>query len=451
MLSETKNAGVVVNACKLCNPLGACIVFRGIKNAMPLIHGSQGCSTYIRRYIISHFKEPMDIASSNFSEHTTIFGGEDNLIHGIENVTRQYHPELVGVSTSCLSETIGEDVSLFIHKYFKKNIGKIIPKVVYVSTPSYKGTHIDGFHKAVKSVIETLSIKKNDIQQVNLLPGFVSTADLRHLKEIMEDFNLNYVLLPDYSETLDAPIWNEYKNIPEGGTPVEKIKTMGDSFATIELGKTISDEISGGLFLENKFGIKRFNLGFPIGIRETDRFFQILEMLSGISTPVKYKLERGRLVDSYIDGHKYLFEKKAVVYGEEDIVINIAQFLLEIGIIPVLIASGGESGKLADFIKKEAPQYDGFIDIKDGVDFNDIEELATKVKPDIIIGNSKGYQISRKLKVPLVRIGFPIHDRIGGQRILHLGYRGTQNLFDRITNALIEYKQDNSPVGYSYM
>jgi len=36
------------NACKLCEPLGACFVFRGIEGAIPLLHGSQGCATYIR-------------------------------------------------------------------------------------------------------------------------------------------------------------------------------------------------------------------------------------------------------------------------------------------------------------------------------------------------------------------------------------------------------------------
>ena len=44
-----------------------------------------------------------------------------------------------------------------------------------------------------------------------------------------------------------------------------------------------------------------------------------------------------------------------------------------------------------------------------------------------------------------------IHDRVGGARMLHLGYRGTQQLFDRITNALIEAKQEASTVGYFYM
>jgi nitrogenase molybdenum-iron protein NifN len=50
-----------------------------------------------------------------------------------------------------------------------------------------------------------------------------------------------------------------------------------------------------------------------------------------------------------------------------------------------------------------------------------------------------------------VRVGFPIHDRIGGQRILHLGYRGAQQLFDRITNAILTHQQETSSVGYSYM
>ncbi|MFZ0051635.1 MAG: nitrogenase component 1, partial [Desulfobaccales bacterium] len=56
------------NACKLCKPLGACLAFRGVEGAVPFLHGSQGCATYMRRYIISHFREPMDIASSSLGE-----------------------------------------------------------------------------------------------------------------------------------------------------------------------------------------------------------------------------------------------------------------------------------------------------------------------------------------------------------------------------------------------
>ena len=72
---------VTQNACKFCTPLGACLAFRGVESTIPFLHGSQGCATYIRRYLISHFKEPIDIASSSFDESTAVFGGEENLLY----------------------------------------------------------------------------------------------------------------------------------------------------------------------------------------------------------------------------------------------------------------------------------------------------------------------------------------------------------------------------------
>ena len=100
---EPKNCTSTRNACKLCTPLGACLAFRGVEGTIPFLHGSQGCSTYIRRYLISHFREPIDIAASNFSEESAIFGGKANLEAGLQNVIRQYRPKMVAVATTCLS------------------------------------------------------------------------------------------------------------------------------------------------------------------------------------------------------------------------------------------------------------------------------------------------------------------------------------------------------------
>jgi len=85
------------------------------------------------------------------------------------------------------------------------------------------------------------------------------------------------------------------------------------------------------------------------------------------------------------------------------------------------------------------------------MDFFEISELAETLEPDLLIGHSKGASLARKLNIPIIRVGFPIHDRMGGQRILHLGYRGAQNLFDLVINSVIAKKQADSPVGYSYM
>jgi nitrogenase molybdenum-iron protein NifN len=40
---------------------------------------------------------------------------------------------------------------------------------------------------------------------------------------------------------------------------------------------------------------------------------------------------------------------------------------------------------------------------------------------------------------------------MGGQRILHLGYRGAIALFDRICNALMQEKQEAAKSGYTYI
>jgi nitrogenase molybdenum-iron protein NifN len=444
------------NACKLCTPLGAALVFKGIADAVPLLHGSQGCSTYIRRYIISHFKEPADIASTNFSEHTAIFGGGVNLNLALDNIRKQYDPEMIGIATTCLSETIGDDVSGFLKSYQDQREGEKLPEIIHVSTPSYRGTHMDGFHGAVQAVVEKLSKGLPDSSlnhQVNLFPGMVSPADIRHLKDILEAFGLTYTLFPDYSDRLDGALWSEYQKIQKGGTTASQIKHMNNAQASIEFGRILGGaRSSAGRFLRDKFGVSCHTLGLPVGVRETDAFLKVLENLSGKPTPCRFQAQRERLIDSLVDGHKYVSGIRAVVYGEEDLVVAMFFFLREIGVIPVLCASGGKSGLMEQTIAAMVPNYQSWgVSIRGDTDFMDVEEQAAEICPDIFIGSSKGYRLARKIGKPLVRIGFPIHDRIGGSRIHHLGYKGAQELFDRIVNALIQHRQDQSDIGYSYI
>ena len=440
------------NACKLCKPLGACLAFKGIEGAVPFLHGSQGCATYMRRYVISHFREPMDIASSSLGEKHAIYGGGPNLKQGLMNVMSKYGAGLIGVASTCLTETIGDDMPMLVKEFRQELEAAEAPEIVTVSTPSYSGTHMEGFHAAVKAVVEQMAQGGEPTGAVNLLPGLVSPADIRYLKEILADFGTPGIILPDFSETLDGAAKLDYEKIPAGGTPLSAIRAMGASRATLEFGRTLSAEESAGRFLEERFGVAYHPLGLPIGLRETDEFFKVLESLTGRTTPDKHAQERGRLIDAYVDGHKYISGKRAVVYGEEDLVVGIVSFLAEIGVKPVLCASGGRSGKLSAAVAEvtgdllpEPPV------VKEGMDFYEIAEEAEALSPDLLVGHSKGYHLAKRWQAPLVRVGFPIHDRFGGPRILHLGYRGAQNLLDRIVNAMIEHKQETSPVGYGYI
>jgi len=398
------------NACKLCRPLGASLAFRGIEGTVPFLHGSQGCATYMRRYIISHFNEPIDIASSSLGEKHAVYGGAANLKLGLRNVTRKYAPQLIGVATTCLTETIGDDVKMIISEYEGEfHTGEGHPRIVSVSTPSYGGTHMEGFNAALQAVAEQLTEPTAPHAGVNVLPGFVSAADLRYLKEMLGDFGLSFTLFPDYAESLDGQALNDYPLIPAGGTPLAAIRAMG------------------GLTAE-------------------------LAALSGRPVPERYSAARGRLIDAMVDGHKYLSGKRAIVYGEEDLVVGLTSFLAEIGIKSVLCASGGKSGRFREAIAAVLAGLPVALpEVREDVDFHDIEDLADNLAVDLLVGHSKGYTFARKKGIPLVRVGFPIHDRMGGQRLLHLGYHGAQALFDSVVNTLIAKKQDDSEVGYTYM
>ncbi len=454
MMTKMPNYVSTTNACKLCKPMGATLAFRGIEGTVPFLHGSQGCATYMRRYIISHFNEPMDIASSSLGEKHAIFGGGPNLKQGLKNVAEKFHPKLIGIASTCLTETIGDDLPMLLHEYremTKDDTNR--PILVPVSTPSYSGTHMEGFHAAVKAVVGALAEESAErTNSIAILPGFLSPEDIRHLKDISSRYNVPFTILPDISDTLDGPALLEYEKIPHGGTEIPNIKKLGSAAAAIEFGWTIDNIDSAGLLLKEKFGVPHHRLGLPIGLRETDSFFKTLKDLTGLDTPAVYENQRGRFIDSLADGHKYVFGKRAIVYGEEDLVVGLTSFLAEIGVRPVLCASGGKSGRLEHAVKSvcdgllpETPQ------IHEGMDFYEIEKLAEDLEPDILIGHSKGYHLARKRNIPIVRVGFPIHDRIGGQRILHISYQGAQNLFDCIANALLEKKQNDSETGYSYM
>ena len=434
------------NACRLCAPLGASMAFKGIAGAIPLLHGSQGCSTYIRRYLISHFREPIDIASSSFSEETTIFGGGENLRIAISNLITQYRPRIIGIATTCLAETIGEDVNLHL-----KSMGPLpepVPYIVHVSTPSYQGSHIDGFRRTVRALLDRFALHTEKRNWITLLPGMVSPADLRLLRDLCADYSIDCTIVPDYAETLDGGIWDDYQTIPSGGTVVEELIATGSSTASIEMGVPTADDSSAGVLLEQKCGVPSYRIPLPIGLEATDELLAIFGEITGKQLPARHAVARGRLIDAYVDGHKFVSGKRAAIFGDEDMTVALARFAMEIGMNVTAVMSGADKRTIADALRKFLPGDGCDCTILGDADFEDLREHLLVNKPDLLIGSSKGYHLARALSIPLVRAGFPVQDRIGAQRMLHLGYDGAQQLFDRIVNTLIAQRQAEGDIGY---
>ena len=72
-------------------------------------------------------------------------------------VITKYEPEVIGVATTCLTETIGDDVPMILKEFHTEFSDLPLPAVVHVSTPSYSGTHMEGFHGAVRALADQLA------------------------------------------------------------------------------------------------------------------------------------------------------------------------------------------------------------------------------------------------------------------------------------------------------
>ncbi|NMB85804.1 MAG: nitrogenase associated protein N [Methanothrix sp.] len=426
-----------VNPCSMCMPMGCVLVFRGVESCMTLFHGSQGCSTYMRLYLAHHFREPVDIASSALSEKGAVYGGAANLKQGLRNVILGYRPKAIGIATTCLAETIGDDVPQIISEFQEEEPLARDVTFIPVSTPSYAASHEVGYRVALKSLVQTMVRKSKPSGRINILVGsIVSPEDVRYLKKLLDCWGFDYILLPDISETFDAPLNEHLPRIPAGGTPLDDIRDLASSKATVTIGGLVQ-EPGAGYFLEKEFEIPHRPLPLPIGLDLCDRLAASLEELTGDPMPEYYERERGRLLDTMVDAHKVVAEARTAVFGDTEMVLGIARLMTELGMRPQIIATGAINRAFAEAALQMVPSSR----IITGADFSEIAEEIMARDIELMVGPFTGRQTARKTKIPLLRVGLPNHDRFGASHQLLLGYEGSMRLVECMANSLIESKE----------
>ncbi|NNU74624.1 nitrogenase cofactor biosynthesis protein NifB [Clostridium estertheticum] len=439
---ENKNSvNLSINPCKMCMPLGGVMALKGIEESLVILHGSQGCSTYIRRHMATHYNEPIDIASSSLTEDGTIYGGAKNLKLGLKNIIKLYNPKIIGVLTTCLAETIGEDIGRIIIEFGEENPETSDIKIIPISTPAYSGTQAEGYYKTLRRLVEYLSTGDIKTKKINIIAANINPGDIRQLKSILDLFKVEYTILPDVSETLDAGYNKKYNKVPEGGTSLHDIALMGGAAATIEMDCSGEIGSTAGDYLFKTFGVPLFKCAIPIGLKATDVFINLISQISGKPVPKVLEKQRSRYLDGIIDSHKYNGEGRAIIFGEPEIVYAVTSLCVENGITPLLIATGSKNKILKGKLKELTKDLDNQPIIIDDTDFEIIEKHAKELKANLLIGDSNGRRIEKKLGIKLIRIGFPIHDRVGAQRAVNVGYYGSLRFLDEITNSILERKE----------
>jgi nitrogenase molybdenum-iron protein beta chain len=437
-----ERTALTINPAKTCQPVGAMVAALGIHGCLPHSHGSQGCCAYHRSALTRHYKDPVMAGTSSFTEGSSVFGGQANLLQAIENMFTLYSPEVIAVHTTCLSETIGDDVGQIIGK--AKEEGKIPAgkEVFYASTPSYVGSHVVGFSNMTAAIADHFSAEKwTKHGGINLIPGWMEPEDIREMKRILKSCGQDAVVFPDTSGVFDAPLTGKFDFYPKGGVRMEDLRRTPGSDATVALGPSASE--AAAKVLDNKWKIPFDVLELPIGIRATDRLVSSILSITGKHISEEIMFERGRLLDVMSDMHQYFYNKRVALWGDPDQLVSLAEFLCDLDMKPVYIVTG-TPGRAFEMRMNRV--LDGRVPeakIKQGAnaDMYLLHQWIKENPVDLLIGNTYGKYISRDENIPFVRHGFPIFDRTAHQYFPTAGYKGAIRLIDQMLQAFLD-KQD---------
>jgi len=417
-----------VSPLKSSQPIGASLAFSGIKHSIPMMHGSQGCTAFGKVFFVRHFREPIPLQTTAMDQVSTVLGADESIIEGLKTISEKSKPALIGVPTTGLSETQGCDVHGAIKTFYKKYPEYSSVRVVGVNTPDFTGTMESGFAAAVYAMIDTLVPARD---QANTLPGrhkkqinvlvssMLTPGDLEVVKEYIEYFGLHPVVVPDTGDSLDGHLGDDaFSPLTIGGTSVSEFETLGDASATISIGSSIAKAAN---LLHERTNVPTHHFDHLVKQDAIDSFIALLSSISHKPVPQKLSRQRSQLQDAMLDCHFMLGFSNFAIAADPDLLYSFSELVNSVG-GSVAVAVTPSRAEILENVITES--------VKIG-DLEDMEKLSQGKNIDMVLGNSHAVASAERMGVPVLRMGFPQYDLIGGYQRTWIGYQGVkQTLFD---------------------
>lgn len=430
---ESRKAAAV-NPLKHSQPLGGALAFLGLHRCMPVFHGSQGCTAFAKALLVKHFREAVPLQTTALTEVTAILGGGENLIAALATIAEKQKPDVIGVCSTGLTETQGDDVHGTLKAYRAGHPRHAHIPVVCASTPDFRGGLQDGYAAAVERILAELAAPGPRVPgQVNLLAGpGLGPLDVEEVRETVESFGLRAIVLPDLSGSLDGHLGEDWSPLTTGGTRVDDVRRMGRSEVTLAVGRSLAGAAQR---LKDRCGVPFRVYNRLTGLQAVDRFLSDLAGLSGRPVPEKHRRWRSRLADGMLDAHFVLGGSRVALALEPDLLYALGRFLGEMG--AEIVAAVAPTGSP---LLERLPCAEVVVG-----DFDDLEERARAGGAELLVASGHGRQPAARLGIPLLRWGFPVFDRLGAQHRLTVGYRGSLEFLFAAANALLEHAPERAP------
>lgn len=408
---------------------------------------------FVRLVFSQHFKESFELASSSLHEDAAVFGALHRVEQGVDVLLMRYpHVKVIPIITTCATEVIGDDIDGLV---LKLNNGLLKEKyagrevhLIPIHTPSFVGSMISGYDVAVKDFVSYFARREGEVSdKINLITGWVNPGDVTELKSLLSEMGVTATVLFEI-EDFDSPLMPDGNHVSHGETTIEDLRGTANARGTIALNRYEGGKAAQ--FLQSEFDVPAVIGPTPIGIRNTDIFLQNVKRMTRKPIPESLVRKRGVAIDALTDiAHMFLAGKRVAIYGNPDMVIGLAQFCLDLEMLPVLLLLGDDNINYASDPRiRELKENIGFeMEIVTNADLWELEDRIKNrgLELDLILGHSKGRFVSIDYNIPMLRVGFPVYDRAGYYRHPIVGYTGAVWLAEGMANAIfadMEYKHN---------
>lgn len=406
------------NPLRLSQPMGATLAYLGVKECMPLMHGAQGCASFTKVFYTRHYNEPIAIQTTAVNDVTAVLdGGDFGINEAVKNITAKVTPELIGLCTTGLTETKGDDVSAVARE-------SAIP-MVYANTPDYDGGFESGWMLAAKALVEQLTkeTEKTEKGTIVFLPhASLQPIEVERLKELGEGFGFRCKALPDLSTSMDGHLEAGQGKLAGGGISKEEIEELATVEAAIAIGHSMKPVLDA-LVAKNS-AIKPIFVPGIMGLEETDLLCGELYALRKGEPATNATRWRRRLEDAMLDVHFVLGKQKILIAGEADFAASAAKALAEVGVKVTAVVAANESEAL-----KGLPAGETLVG-----DFGDVEARLDGC--DALLANFHGARLAARHGKVHITAGFPDWEELGSALRHWSLYEGTARFLFDVANAI---------------
>ncbi|TCK92904.1 nitrogenase molybdenum-cofactor synthesis protein NifE [Natranaerovirga hydrolytica] len=380
---DSVSGAVSQRACVYC---GARVVLNPVTDAVHLIHGPIGCSSYtwdIRGSLSSDEENYRNSYSTDLQEENIIFGGEKKLEAAIDEIVETLSPKVIFVYATCVVGVIGDDlVGVSKKKSKEHNI-----KVITVQSSGFAGNKKDGYKAACHALLSLMGEKK---------------------KSDEKDFVINY--LGDFN--LAGEAWIIKKYLKEIGVKTNVVMTGDSTCDQIENAGNSQYNIvqcAGSMTYLAKQMQMKYNIPFEqvsfFGVTDTANSIEKIALLSGdeaIMEKAKALIARevdktNAILDQFM---KRLRGKKVAIYvGGGFKAISLIKQFRDIGIESVIV--GTQTGKKEEYKKIRDLTDEGTI-ILDDTNPSELEYFIKQTGADILVGGVKERPLAYKLGLAFI-------------------------------------------------